>query len=277
MELPVNVSLNDCHATNIRDWPSNARLPPSSSSYMPRYRLTSIGEEKLSPRSRETDTNVASGPGSTNEFQETAKVPSGETATEGAEALDTSGGEAAVRDGHVTPPSWEAPTVTDAHDPIPHDPLLGVRKTTVTLSCNAATLGVVAVAPEETATGGLQVLPSSVDLTTSTVPEALTTPTYTLPVTLSVAIDANPQESLNDTTGSQESPWSTDRKTATSPVARFGSAMYATPPFPTAMPGRPTSHVVSLKPEHKSTGTGYPKVRPPSSERRILKSAGGEL
>src|SRR5438093_590186 len=96
MELAVNVSLNDCQATNIRDWPSKTRLPPSSSSYMPRYRLTSIGGEKLSPWSRETDTNVASEPEATNEFQETAKVPSGETATEGAEALDTSGGETPV-------------------------------------------------------------------------------------------------------------------------------------------------------------------------------------
>src|SRR5438093_13363204 len=69
MELAVNVSLNDCQATNIRDWPSNARLPPSSSSYMPRYRLTSIGGEKLSPWSRETDTNVASAPEATKEFQ----------------------------------------------------------------------------------------------------------------------------------------------------------------------------------------------------------------
>src|SRR6266705_4283243 len=153
MELAVNVSLNDCQATNIRDWTSKTRLPPCSSSYMPRYRLTSIGGEKLSPWSRETDTNVASEPEATNEFQETAKVPSGETATEGAEALDTSGGETAVTDGHVTPPSWDAPTVTVAHVPMPHDPLLAVRKTTVTLSRNAATLGV-PVAPGETATGG---------------------------------------------------------------------------------------------------------------------------
>src|SRR5436309_9178205 len=177
MELPVNVSLNVCLSTNIQDWPSNARLPPSSNSYMPRYRLTSIGGEKLSPWSRETDTNVASGPEATKEFQETAKVPLGETAPEGAEALDTSGGETAVRDGHVTPPSWDAATVTDAHVPMPHDPLLAVRKTTVTLSCNAATLGVVAVAPEETVTGGLQVLPPSADRTTRRVPEGSTTPT----------------------------------------------------------------------------------------------------
>src|SRR6266540_2057409 len=138
---------------------------------MPRYRLTSIGGEKLSPRSRETDTNVASGPEATNEFQEIAKVPSGETATEGAEALDTSGGETAVTDGHVTPPSWDAPTVTYAHVP-----LLAVRKTTVTFSCNTATLGVVAVAPEETVTGGLHVLPPSADRTTRRVPEGSTTP-----------------------------------------------------------------------------------------------------
>ena len=224
MELAVNVSLNDCQATNIRDWPSNARLPPSSSSYMPRYRLTSIGGEKLSPWSRETDTNVACAPEATKEFQETAKVPSGETATEGAEALDTSGGETAVRDGHVAPPSWDAPTVTYAHVPMPHDPLLAVRETTVTLSRNAATLGV-PVAPGETATGGLHVLPPSADRTTSTVPEGLTTPTWTVPVAVSVAIDALPPRSTNDTAGSQESAWSTDRKTATSPVARFGSTM----------------------------------------------------
>src|SRR5256886_8822024 len=80
MELPVNVSLNDCQATNIRDWPSNARLPPSSSSYMPRYRLTSIGAEKVSPWSRETDTNVASAPEATKEFKGPPTAPLAEPA-----------------------------------------------------------------------------------------------------------------------------------------------------------------------------------------------------
>src|SRR2546428_13193759 len=111
MELPVNVSLNDCQATNIRDWPSNARLPPSSSSYMPRYRLTSIGAEKEFPWSRATDTNVASAPEASKEFQETANVPLGDTATEGAEALEPCGGGTDDTVGHGSPPSWNAPTV----------------------------------------------------------------------------------------------------------------------------------------------------------------------
>src|SRR5438445_2903943 len=174
MELPVNVSLNDCQATNIRDWPSNARLPPSSSSYMPRYRLTSVGAEKVSPWSRETDTNVASAPEATKEFQETANVPLGETATEGAEALETSCGETDATDGHVSPPSWDAPTVTYAHDPMPHDPVPEIRKTTATLPWNAAMPGAVCVAPQETATGGPHTLPPSSHWTPGPLPQALT-------------------------------------------------------------------------------------------------------
>src|SRR6266511_3110664 len=103
---------------------------------MPRYRLTSIGGEKLSPRSRETDTNVASGPEATNEFQEIAKVPSGETATEGAEALDTSGGETAVTDVYVTPTTGYATMVTYAYVPIVQSPDRAVTWTSVTFSCN---------------------------------------------------------------------------------------------------------------------------------------------
>src|SRR5256712_1134490 len=233
MELPVKLPLagvpdalpKDCQATYSRDRLSNTRVPPSSSSSSPRYRLTSIGAENLIPWSREIDTKVASVAGPIEEIQETAKVPSGETARDGTEALETSGGETAVTEGHVSPPSWDVPTLTYAHDPMPHELLAAVRKTTVTLPCKAATLGVVSVAPVETVTGGLHVLPSSAELTTSTVPDALTTPTYTFPVVVSVAIDTAHPESLNDITGSQESPWSTDRKTATSPVARFGSTM----------------------------------------------------
>ena len=115
--------------------------------------------------------------GATEEIQETAKVPSGETAMDGAEALETSGGETVITDGHVSPPSCDAPTRTDEHDPMPHESLAAVRKTTVTLSRNAATLGVVDVAPEETVTGRLHVLPPSADFTTRTVPEALTSAT----------------------------------------------------------------------------------------------------
>src|SRR3989449_2911216 len=182
MELSVNGSEalpKDCQATYSRDRPSNTRVPPSSSSYMPRYLLTSIGAENVRPWSPEDDTNVASTAPPTREFQETAKVPFGETATDGAEALETSGGETADTDGHVTPPSGDAPTLTSAHDPMPHNPVAAVKKTAVTRSWNAAMLGVVCVAPEETATNGPHVLPPSADLTTRTVPEALTSPTNT--------------------------------------------------------------------------------------------------
>jgi len=145
---------------------------------MPRYLLTSIGAENVFPRSCEMDRYVASRKAAgTREFQETAKIPSGDAATDGADALETFGGETAVTFGHVTPPSGEAPTLTCPHDPMPHDPVSAVKKTTVTLSWNAATLGVVRVAPEETATEGPHVLPPSADLTTSTVPEAFTAPT----------------------------------------------------------------------------------------------------
>src|SRR2546427_1521112 len=89
MELPVNVSLNDCQATNIRDWPSKTRLPPSSSSYMPRYRLTSIGGEKLSPWAPGTDSNVSSEPEAAKEIPEDAQGRAGEAATAGAAAPRT--------------------------------------------------------------------------------------------------------------------------------------------------------------------------------------------
>src|SRR5881396_2416400 len=120
----------DCQATYSRDRLSKTSVSPSSSSLIARYRLTSMGVEKLFPRSREIETKVASVIGATEEIQETAKVPLGETATEGAEALETSCGETDVTDGHVSPPSWDAPTVTYAHDPMPHDPVPEVRKTT---------------------------------------------------------------------------------------------------------------------------------------------------
>src|SRR5207245_9786943 len=113
----------DCQATYRRDRPSNARVAPSSGSYLPRYRPTSIGAENVFPWSREMDTNVAWRAPPTREFQETAKVSLGETATDGAEALETSGGETADTDGHVTPPSGDAPTLTSAHDPMPHNPV----------------------------------------------------------------------------------------------------------------------------------------------------------
>src|SRR2546427_648317 len=108
MELSVNGSEalpKDCQATYSRDRPSNTRVPPSSSSYMPRYRLTSIGAENLFPWSREMDTNVASTAPPTREFQETAKVSLGETATDGAEALETSGLESPeiMEQGHRQP------------------------------------------------------------------------------------------------------------------------------------------------------------------------------
>jgi len=102
-----------------------------------------MGVEKLFPRSREIETKVASVIGATEEIQETAKVPSGETATDGAEALETSGEETAVTDGHVSPPSWDAATRTYEHDPMPHESLAAVRKTTVTLFWNAAMPGAV--------------------------------------------------------------------------------------------------------------------------------------
>ena len=129
MELPVKLPLagvpdalpKDCQATYSRDRLSNTRVPPSSSSFSPRYRLTSIGAEKLIPWSREIETKVASVPRPIEEIQETAKVPSGETARDGAEALETSGGETAVTEGHVSPPSWDVPTLTYAHDPMPHE------------------------------------------------------------------------------------------------------------------------------------------------------------
>src|SRR5437016_13151089 len=149
MELSVNGSEalpKDCQATYSRDRPSNTRVPPSSSSYMPRYRLTSIGAENVFPWSREMDTNVASTAPPTREFQETAKVPFGETATDGAEALETSGGETADTDGHVTPPYWNAPTLTSAHDPMPHNPAPAVQNTAATRPRNTALLGVVCVA-----------------------------------------------------------------------------------------------------------------------------------
>src|SRR2546428_4812565 len=180
MELSLNGSEalpKDCQATYSRDRPSNTRVPPSSSSYMPRYLLTSIGAENVFPWSREMDTNVASTAPPTREFQETAKVSLGETATDGAEALETSGGETADTDGHLTPPSRDAPTLTSTDEPMPQHPVSAVKKTTVTWSWSAAMPGVVCVAPEETAADGPHVVPPSADLTTSTVPEALTSPT----------------------------------------------------------------------------------------------------
>src|SRR2546428_352788 len=100
MELPVKLPLagvpdalpKDCQATYSRDRLSNTRVPPSSSSFSPRYRLTSIGAENLIPWSREIDTKVASVAGPIEEIQETAKGPSGETARDGTEAIETSGG-----------------------------------------------------------------------------------------------------------------------------------------------------------------------------------------
>src|SRR2546428_14092452 len=119
------------------------------------------------------DTTVASTAPPTREFQETAKVSFGETATDGAEALETSGGETADTDGHVTPPAGDAPTLTSAHDPMPHNPVAAVKKAAGPRAWNAAVPGVVCVAPEEPAPHGPHVLPPSAALTPSTVTEAL--------------------------------------------------------------------------------------------------------
>src|SRR2546422_9390189 len=112
MELPVKLPLagvpdalpKDCQATYSRDRLSNTRVPPSSSSFSPRYRITSIGAGKLIPWSREIDTKVASVAGPVEEIQEIAKVQCGEGATAGTAARGTTGGGSGVTDSRGSRP-----------------------------------------------------------------------------------------------------------------------------------------------------------------------------
>ena len=140
------------------------------------YRLTSIGAEKPFPPSSEIDTRVAadhSVGAPTGDGQETAKVPSAETARDGFEKLVTSG-ETAVTRGQVSPPSGDAATSTVVY---PVDALLE-RNATATWFRNAATraTGLNPAAPSATS-AEVQLSPPSRELATSTVPEELTVPT----------------------------------------------------------------------------------------------------
>src|SRR5437667_11810561 len=106
---------NDCQSTYSPDRLSKTSVAPSSSSLIARYRLTSMGVEKLLPRSREIETKVASVIGATGEIPETAHVPSRQPATAGSGQRDPSCGATDVRDGHVAPPQWAGRSVRQPH------------------------------------------------------------------------------------------------------------------------------------------------------------------